>query len=105
MEKHRELGGRTEVDVAFQYLKFFMEDDEELERIRQAYEKGEIDLHQSIYRSMWPPFQERRAKVTEEVRKEFMSERPLAYGGNPNPIVVEKTPKASKREQSRKELE
>lgn len=32
-EEHRRLGGDTEVDVAYQYLSFFLEDDEELETI------------------------------------------------------------------------
>ena len=35
-------------------------------------------------------FQERRAQVTEEMLKEYMSTRPLEWKGNPNPIVVEK---------------
>jgi tryptophanyl-tRNA synthetase len=33
VEEHRRLGGDTEVDVSYQYLTFFLEDDEELERI------------------------------------------------------------------------
>lgn len=28
MEEHRELGGNPDVDVAYQYLQFFLEDDE-----------------------------------------------------------------------------
>jgi tryptophanyl-tRNA synthetase len=32
-EEHRRLGGDTEVDVAYQYLTFFLEDDEELEQL------------------------------------------------------------------------
>jgi tryptophanyl-tRNA synthetase len=101
-EKHRELGGRADQDVAFQYLKFFMEDDDELEQIRQNYEKGDLltgELKAICIKYLQEyvgAFQERRAKVTEEVRQEFMSERPLTYGGNPNPVVVEKAPKGSK---------
>ena len=30
VEEHRRIGGDTEVDVAYQYLSFFLEDDEEL---------------------------------------------------------------------------
>lgn len=33
LEKHRELGANLEVDVAYQYLSFFLEDDAELERV------------------------------------------------------------------------
>ncbi|KAF8628345.1 hypothetical protein AX15_003886 [Amanita polypyramis BW_CC] len=35
-EEHRRLGGDTEVDVSYQYLTFFLEDDEEIERIGQV---------------------------------------------------------------------
>lgn len=35
-EEHRRDGGDTEVDVSYQYLRFFLEDDEELERIGQV---------------------------------------------------------------------
>ncbi len=37
LEEHRALGGNCDVDVSFQYLSFFLEDDAELERIRQEY--------------------------------------------------------------------
>jgi tryptophanyl-tRNA synthetase len=95
IEKHRELGGRTKNDVPFQYLTFFLEDDEELETIRQQYEKGEMltgEIKQKCIAELQAyvqGFQERRAKVTEEIRKEFMSVRPLTWTGNPNPIMVE----------------
>lgn len=42
VELHRELGGNPDVDVAYQYLKFFMDDDEELERIRVEYKAGRM---------------------------------------------------------------
>jgi tryptophanyl-tRNA synthetase len=35
-EEHRKLGGNTEVDVSYQYLSFFLEDDEELEQLGKA---------------------------------------------------------------------
>ena len=34
IEEHRKLGGNTEVDVSYQYLTFFMEDDEKLAHIK-----------------------------------------------------------------------
>jgi tryptophanyl-tRNA synthetase len=37
-EEHRRLGGDTEVDVAYQYLTFFLDDDEELAKL------GEVQL-------------------------------------------------------------
>jgi tryptophanyl-tRNA synthetase len=40
--EQRELGGDMEKDVSYQYLTFFMEVDEELEKIKLAYQKGEM---------------------------------------------------------------
>ncbi|SDR26762.1 tryptophan--tRNA ligase [Natronobacterium texcoconense] len=43
LEEHREHGGDPTVDVPFQYLRFFFEeDDEELERIAKQYRAGEL---------------------------------------------------------------
>lgn len=43
IEEHRKLGGNTETDVSFQYLKMFFEPDEKkLEEIKIKYEKGEM---------------------------------------------------------------
>ena len=36
VEEHKEKGGNCDVDISFQYLKFFLEDDEKLEKIRQV---------------------------------------------------------------------
>ncbi|KAF2758984.1 tryptophanyl-tRNA synthetase [Pseudovirgaria hyperparasitica] len=41
-EEQRQFGGNPDVDVAFQYLRFFLEDDKELKRIEDAYRKGEL---------------------------------------------------------------
>lgn len=35
-EMHRELGGNPDVDVAYQYLGFFLEDDEEWAKLGEA---------------------------------------------------------------------
>ena len=88
-ELHRELGGRTEVDVPFQYLRFFLEDDEELERIRKSYESGGMESGGMKKRcadevkAYVAAFRERRAKVTAQVRDEFLRPRPLAFRGSP----------------------
>ncbi|KAK9554569.1 hypothetical protein V6Z96_003631 [Aspergillus fumigatus] len=95
-ELQRQLGANTKDDVPFQYLTFFMEDDEELERIRVAYEKGEMltgEVKQKCIAELQAyvqAFQERRAQVTDEIVAEFMRPRSLEWKGNPNPIVVEK---------------
>ena len=36
LEEHREKGGDITVDVPYQYLQFFLEDDEKLEQIKQV---------------------------------------------------------------------
>jgi tryptophanyl-tRNA synthetase len=43
IEEHRKLGGNTEVDVSFQYLKYlFEEDDEKLKEIEKEYKSGRL---------------------------------------------------------------
>ena len=101
-ELQRQLGGRTKDDVSFQYLTFFMEDDQRLEQIRQDYESGKMltgELKKICIEHLQEfvkGFQERRAKVTEETRKEFMTPRALKWGGNPNPIKPEEKGEAAK---------
>lgn len=88
-ELHREIGGRTKVDVPFQYLTFFLEDDNELERVRVAYENGEIEsgemkmLCTKTVQAYVAEFRERKAKVTEAIREEFMRPRQLIFRGMP----------------------
>ncbi|MGY4884875.1 MAG: tryptophan--tRNA ligase, partial [Nanobdellota archaeon] len=43
LEEHKKLGGNTEVDVSFQYLRFlFEEDDKKLEQIERNYKAGKL---------------------------------------------------------------
>tara|TARA_Y100000034_G_scaffold132764_2_gene196569 strand:- start:46 stop:1122 length:1077 start_codon:yes stop_codon:yes gene_type:complete len=43
LEEHRKLGGNPDIDVSFQYLKlFFEEDDVELEKIYENYKSGKL---------------------------------------------------------------
>ncbi len=43
IEEHRKKGGNPEVDVSFQYLKFFFEpDDGKLKKIEQDYRSGKL---------------------------------------------------------------
>ena len=36
IEEHRKLGGNCEVDISYQWLRFFLEDDEKLEKIKKV---------------------------------------------------------------------
>jgi tryptophanyl-tRNA synthetase len=89
--ERRQLGGDTDKDVSYQYLTFFLEDDEELERIRKAYWSGEMltgELKAKCIAELQvyvKSFQERRAKVTGEIVDSFMKVRPLEWKANPNP--------------------
>lgn len=42
IEEHRKKGGNPDVDVSFQYLRFFEEDDVKLEKIYEDYKSGEL---------------------------------------------------------------
>ena len=42
VEEHRKLGADLDVDVPYQYLQFFLDDDEKLEEIRVKYSSGEM---------------------------------------------------------------
>jgi len=85
LEEHRKLGGNCETDIAFQYLRYFLEDDDELERIRVDYTSGKmlssdvkkvaIDTLQKIISE----FQERRKTITDETVQEFTAIRKLDF--------------------------
>jgi tryptophanyl-tRNA synthetase len=43
IEEHRKLGGNPDIDVSFQYLKYFFEpDDEKLAKIENDYKTGKL---------------------------------------------------------------
>jgi len=77
-EEHRRLGGDPDVDVSYQYLTFFLEDDEELESLRKGYKEGTLLTGQlkakciQLLQQFVADFQERRAKVTDAVVDAFM---------------------------------
>jgi len=85
VEEHRRLGGNCEVDIAYQYLTFFMEDDERLEQIRADYTSGAMltgELKKELIELITPlilSIQECRKNVTDEVVQEFMQIRALNF--------------------------
>lgn len=72
LEEHRRLGGVTSVDVSFDYLRHFLESDEELDAIREKYEKGEMLTSElknkciSVVQDFVASYQARRREVTDE---------------------------------------
>ncbi|KAG2184413.1 hypothetical protein INT43_000322 [Umbelopsis isabellina] len=78
VEEHKANGGDPDVDVAYQYLSFFLDDDEELKRVYDAYKSGEMMTGElkkrciDVLQKVVGDFQERRAKVTDAVIDHFM---------------------------------
>ncbi|PHH83032.1 hypothetical protein CDD82_3834 [Ophiocordyceps australis] len=88
LEEHREKGGNADVDVAYQYLQFFLESDEQLAQIKADYNSGKLLTGEikaiciEYLQKYVSAFQDRRRKVTDTVVDEFMKARPLEWKGN-----------------------
>lgn len=83
VEEHQRLGGDCSVDISYQYLTFFQEDDARLEQVRADYSSGALltgflkkELIELLQKQMAAQ-QERRKAVTDEVLRHFMTPRPL----------------------------
>lgn len=85
VQEHREKGGNCDVDISYQFLRFFLDDDEKLAEIRENYTKGEMlsgelkALATQKVQEIVLEMQERRKLVTDETVEEFVKVRPLAY--------------------------
>ncbi|ESO09258.1 hypothetical protein HELRODRAFT_73874 [Helobdella robusta] len=85
VEEHKLKGGNCEIDVSYQYLKYFLEDDKRLSEIYRTYTSGElltghlkkelIDLVQVIVEN----HQKKRKEVSDDVVKRFMTPRKLNF--------------------------
>jgi tryptophanyl-tRNA synthetase len=77
IEMHRKYGADLEIDVPFQYLTFFMEDDDKLEQIRSDYSSGKmlsgevkkilIDILQKLVLN----HQKKRDKISDDIIDKF----------------------------------
>jgi len=83
LEEHRKNGANCDTDVAYQWLTFFLEDDDELEHIRQEYSKGIMlsgEVKKKLISLLLPVVkhhQEARKRVTEDMVTSFMTPRTL----------------------------
>ena len=84
--KQQELGADLEVDVSYQWLRFFLEDDEELERIGESYGSGKGDFWSTgsvktrlieVLQVLVAEHQERRASISDEEVRKWMTERSI----------------------------
>ncbi|GAB7345830.1 hypothetical protein MBLNU457_4087t1 [Dothideomycetes sp. NU457] len=120
LEEHKEHGGNPDVDVAFAYLSYFLESDEELKEIETTYRAGTLmtgDLKKKCITELQKfigEFQERRLKVTDEVMTAFMTPRKLEFNGNPHievsipaeaPVDDQSSKKGSKRDKKKADKE
>ncbi|XP_002154182.1 tryptophan--tRNA ligase, cytoplasmic isoform X2 [Hydra vulgaris] len=85
LEEHRLKGGDISVDIPFQYLTFFLDDDEKLQQIKEDYSSGKLltgEIKKELIAVLQPLVAqhiERRKLVTDEMVKEFMTPRPLSF--------------------------
>mmetsp|Transcript_24278 Transcript_24278/g.50462 ORF Transcript_24278/g.50462 Transcript_24278/m.50462 type:complete len:689 (-) Transcript_24278:151-2217(-) len=82
--EQEKYGADTEIDVAYQWLRFFLEDDEELEKIGKDYSSGSGEYWSTgkvkdrliaVLQKLVAEHQARRAKITDEEVRKWMTER------------------------------
>lgn len=79
------MGADLAKDIPFQYLEYFLEDEEELGRIRREYESGRMltgEVKKILIgelQTLIGEFQERRKGVTDEVVEQFFTIRRLEF--------------------------
>lgn len=85
LEELQEKGCDLRVDVPYNYLRFFLEDDEELRVIGEEYGAGRMktsdvkDKVTAVITEVVTSHQARRAKITEEDVDKFLAIRPMEY--------------------------
>jgi len=83
LEAHRANGADLNIDIPYQWLRFFLEDDEELERIGDSYKKGEMTTGEikqiliKVIQDFLAEFQARRNSITDDEVAMFMTKRSL----------------------------
>lgn len=84
-EEHKAKGGNCDIDVSYQYLTFFLEDDDRLAQIKKDYTSGELltgylkkELIE-VLQKIVGDHRNRRALVTDDMVKQFMTPRKLNY--------------------------
>lgn len=103
IDLHRELGGNPDVDVAYQYMSFFKDDDEFLADLAAKYKTGELlsgEMKKAcieVLQEFVKNFQESRAKVDDATVEKFMKPHKLVWGQKERLVPIKpKEPKAKK---------
>merc|ERR1712059_164788 len=85
VEEHKEKGGDIEVDISYQYLRFFLESDTRLSELGEQYTRGELlsgNLKKELIDILQPlvaSHQKRRVQITDEEITQFMTPRKLNF--------------------------
>jgi tryptophanyl-tRNA synthetase len=89
-ELQAKLGADPEVDVACQYLRFFLEDDAKLKQIEDDYRSGKLMTGEvkaicaDVVSELITSIQKRRSEVTDEVVAQFMDfSKPMEWTFTP----------------------
>lgn len=83
IEQHRKLGGDIDVDISYRYLTFFLEDDDKLYKIRDAYASGEMlsgEIKKELIQVLQPlvaEHQKKKSQITDQDLNHFFSVRRL----------------------------
>lgn len=75
VEEHRERGGDPDIDMAYQWLTFFEEDDAKLAGIRKRYESGELlsgELKQILVDKLVPLIEEHQRRREKARVQDFL---------------------------------
>jgi transposase len=92
--------------MAYQYLRFFLEDDEQLADIAEKYSTGKMltgeikSILIDVLSKFLTEFQARRKAVTDEDVRKFLEVRPI----NPVPLKFQEARKAKEAEEAAKKL-
>ncbi|XP_059173123.1 tryptophan--tRNA ligase, cytoplasmic-like [Physella acuta] len=85
IDQHKKLGGNCDIDVSYQYLKFFLEDDHKLEQLRKDYTSGTLSTNElklelvAVLQKLVREIQENRKLVTDDMARQFMVPRKLKF--------------------------
>jgi tryptophanyl-tRNA synthetase len=85
LEEHQKNGGNPDVDVAYQYITYFEEDDAKIQKLADEYRAGTLSTGEmkkiciELLQDYVKGYQERRALVTDEVLASYMKPRKLTW--------------------------
>jgi len=80
-KEHEEMGGNVDIDIPYQYLTFFLEDDMKLKQIHDKYQSGQMLSGQikaelvKVLTIITEQHQKARAAVTDDIIDAFMTPR------------------------------